>query len=378
MIEHILYINKSLIMKILFATPYSDIAGGINQWAKHIISYYEKIESEVEIELMPMNSHMKGDPSIVSESTYRRILNGILTYSKVVNNLKASLRKSKYDILHIASSASISLLKDYLMIKIAKKQGVKTALHFHFGRIPELAKKNNWEWKLLTKVVKMSDVAIVIDQASYDTLLKAGYKNIALLPNPLSPRVESLIEQYKDIKRVKGRIVFVGHCIVTKGVYELVKACKNIDNIELRLIGPIRDDVKADLINISNGEEWLKIQGKQPFEEVIREMMSCNVFALPTYTEGFPNVIIESMACGCPIITTPVGAIPEMLDINGEAPCGVCVEVKNTEELKNVIEEFLRESAYTQEYGVRAQERVRELYQIDKVWNKLIEIWISC
>lgn len=365
-------------MRILFATPYNDLAGGINQWAKHIISHYEKIESEVEIELMPMNSHMKGDPSIVSESTYRRILNGILTYSKVVNNLKASLRKSKYDILHIASSASISLLKDYLMIKIAKKQGVKTALHFHFGRIPELAKKNNWEWKLLTKVVKMSDVAIVIDQASYDTLLKAGYKNIALLPNPLAPRVESLIEQYKDIKRVKGRIVFVGHCVVTKGVYELVSACKDINNIELKLIGPIRDDVKTDLINLSNGEEWLKIQGKQPFEEVIREMMSCNVFALPTYTEGFPNVIIESMACGCPIITTPVGAIPEMLDINGDAPCGVCVEVKNIEELKNSIKLIIESSAFVNEISVRAQQRVKDLYRINKVWSKLVDIWHAC
>lgn len=365
-------------MKILFATPYNDLAGGINQWAKHIISHYKKIESDVEIELMPMNSHQTIDPTIAPKSTYRRITNGVLTYSKVIKNLKTILAKSSFDILHIASSASISLIKDYLMIKYAKKQGVKTALHFHFGRIPELAKKNNWEWKLLTKVVRMSDVAIVIDQASYNTLLKYGYKNIALLPNPLAPRVESLIEQHKDIKKIKGRIVFVGHGIVTKGVYELVSACKDIDDIELRLIGPIRDDVKADLISISGGREWLKIQGKQPFEEVIKEMASCNVFALPTYTEGFPNVIIESMACGCPIVTTSVGAIPEMLDLNGDAPCGVCVEVKNIEELKNSIKFIIENPAFANEISVRAKQRVTDQYRINKVWSKLVDIWHSC
>lgn len=56
-------------MKILFATPYSDIAGGINQWAKHIISHYEKIESEVEIELMPMNDTKKGHSGSINFCT---------------------------------------------------------------------------------------------------------------------------------------------------------------------------------------------------------------------------------------------------------------------------------------------------------------------
>jgi glycosyltransferase involved in cell wall biosynthesis len=59
------------------------------------------------------------------------------------------------------------------------------------------------------------------------------------------------------------------------------------------------------------------------------------IFVLPTYTEGFPNVILECMASGCPIITTPVGAIPDMLQFGSTQACGACVDVKDVQGLKN-------------------------------------------
>ena len=86
-------------------------------------------------------------------------------------------------------------------------------------------------------------------------------------------------------------------------------------------------------------------------------------------------MIIESMACGCPIVTTPVGAIPEMLNINTETPCGICVEPKNVEQLKAAIESFLQNDDLATSYGKRAQARVREQYAIDKVWEQLVSIW---
>lgn len=104
-------------------------------------------------------------------------------------------------------------------------------------------------------------------------------------------------------------------------------------------------------------------------------MMACSVFVLPTYSEGFPNVILESMACGCAIIASNVGAIPEMLAINSQKPCGICIEPRNKKELKKAIEFILDHPDIAQEYGKRAKERVFREYSIDSVWLRMVKIW---
>lgn len=364
-------------MKILFATPYNGSIGGIVQWAENIVNYYE-LEGRIDCELdvLSMSDASRGDV-VIGRSLIKRIYYGVRTYSKVLIALKQKLRQNEYDVLHISSSASISLAKDYLMIKMAQRHDVKTIIHFHFGRIPQLSQKRNWEWKLLLKVAKMATAVILMDEASYNTLKSAGLTNIHLIPNPLGSKIRGIADNDDIVARDEQTITFVGHIVKTKGVFELIAACKDIPNIKVRLIGPVVDDVKSTLINLSGNADWLSFVGQIPVESVIKEMKSCGVFVLPTYTEGFPNVILESMACGCPIITTPVGAIPEMLQIHSKQPCGVCVEPRNVSQLRDAIINFISNPAKAQEYGRLARERVINAYSIESVWSKMNVVWNS-
>lgn len=359
-------------MKVLLATPYGINAGGIARWAEHIVNFYNKKGyNDCEMILFPMGRKYED----IHKSKFSRIKSGVRDYLIYIRKLNTTFKESSYDLLHLVSSASISLIKDIVMLRLAKKRKIKTVVHFRFGRIPELSIKRNWEWKLICKVVALSDTAIVIDKASLETLQNTGYKNVVFLPNPVAPMISEIIEENIDKKREPRTLLFAGHGLKTKGIYELVDACSQMSNIKLKMIGTIQDDVKKELYEKVNDADWLEVCGEQPFKRVIEEMLSCDLFVLPTYTEGFPNVILESMACGCAIVTTLVGAIPEMLEEENGKHYGILVPPKNIEELKIGIEQMLNNEELKEECRKNVQQRVNERYNIDAVWKQMVNIW---
>lgn len=364
--------NKKSNMRILLATPYGAAIGGIARWSQHIVKYYnERGHEDCEMEILPM-----GRQSFTNiDSALKRVYYGIKDYYSFLKEEKRMMKAKKYDLFHLVSSASLSLFKDYVMLRAAKKRGVKTVVHFRFGRIPELSAKKNWEWKMIRKVVALSDTTIVLDKASLETLQKARYENVVLLPNPVAPRVAELIEKTNIKEREARTLLFAGHGIRTKGVYELIEACKQIPDIKLRMIGNIANDVKAELETIAGNAEWLDIAGEYTYEKTIAEMLACDVFVLPTYTEGFPNVILESMACGCAIVTTPVGAIPEMLEEKDGKHYGILVAPQSIGELKDGIEKMLNNETLKQECRLNVKQRVNDRYNIDAVWKQMLSIW---
>lgn len=362
-------------MKILLASPYGKIPGGIARWTGHIIRYYDQVgKIDCEMDLLPM-----GRSTFVNthSSLFFRIKSALKDYSIILKEYNQQLQLKQYDVVHIVSSASISLLKDLYMLRLAKKSKLQAIVHFRFGRIPELKGQNNWEWKLLCRVVKKADKVVVIDSMSYNALVDSGFDNIEFLPNPVSPQVVDIVAKNRDIVKENRTLLFVGHVVKTKGVVELVEACKKIENIKVRVVGTITDDMRNELSALTEDAEWLELVGEEPYEEVIKEMLRCDLFVLPTYTEGFPNVILESMACGCAIVTTPVGAIPEMLEEENGQRYGLLVEPQKIESLREAIVEMLDNKELKEECRANVQKRVIERYNMDAVWKMLIKIWRS-
>lgn len=362
-------------MKVLFCSPIGSV-GGISKWTQHIMNYYSVNNSDIDI------VQFYGKNSIGShtgDSFLFRIYRGVYKYIPLYKDVVRRFQQEKFDVLHLCSSASLSLIKDILILHKAKQYGLKTVLHFHFGRIPDLFQQRNWEYKMLVYALSLADKVIVIDHTSYDTLISAGHMNVEFLPNPLTPAVEAIIRNNSFIERKERKIVYAGHVIPTKGIFELVEACRQISDVKLQMLGFVSDDMRIRLRQIAgeNSESWLDIAGEQNYETTIKKMLAAGVFVLPTYTEGFPNVILESMACACPIVTTDVGAIPEMLDISHGFNYGICVKPRDIKGLKNAIEIMLNQRDYALQCGLNARKRVTELYSMPIVWDKLIGIWNS-
>ena len=118
----------------------------------------------------------------------------------------------------------------------------------------------------------------------------------------------------------------------------------------------------------------MNIVGEVDHDGVLAELLQADMFVFPSYTEGFPNVILEAMACGCPIVSSDVGAIPEMLDIEG-TPCGVCFKPKSVDQVRASVVSIIDNDQYKREFASNATLRLNENYVMLTVWRSLINIW---
>ena len=159
-----------------------------------------------------------------SHSKFDWLLSGVLDTVILVLRFWNAVKRYKPKCVHVTSSASLALYKDEIYLLIASFLKVNVILHYRFGRIPELAKQKDWEWKKLLSCVRRAKHAIVIDSMSYEVLCKEGFKEkVSYIPNPCSPLVEAIAKQAVQ-KKQQNKFIFVGHVIPTKGVYELVEA----------------------------------------------------------------------------------------------------------------------------------------------------------
>ena len=131
-------------------------------------------------------------------------------------------------------------------------------------------------------------------------------------------------------------VLYVGRLVAEKGLRELVEAMRRLresrPRAELALLGdgPLRGEMEALAANPANG---LRLVGSQQPNEVARWMAACNLLALPSYSEGHPNVLVEALACGRPVVSTPVGGVPEVVD----ETCAILVPPRNATALSEAL-----------------------------------------
>ena len=359
-------------MKVLLISPKEGIVGGIAIWTKNILIGLKEKEN-VNVVLNDFSRKVSGQMIL---NPIKKILYAFKDYLRLTYLAIDDIKKFDGSKVHICSSASYLLIKDLILIKAARCKKLQSIVHFHFGRIPDLQKANNWEWQLIKKVCRQANKVIVMDKKSYNILLQENFNNVYLLPNPISNEAKRIIDK-NDVQKVENTLLFAGHCIPTKGIFELIGACKKVKNIHLTMIGAISSEVMQLLISGAGPDysQWLDIKGQVSYEDTIKYMKRSSIFVLPSYTEGFPNVILESMACGCCVIASAVGAIPEMLEEENLQKYGLLITPKRTDILQNTIENAIRNPDLIIQCGNNAKQRVFDRYSIEKISQQLVEIW---
>lgn len=138
-------------------------------------------------------------------------------------------------------------------------------------------------------------------------------------------------------------ILFVGNLKLEKGCIDLLQAFRELARrnnlVDLYYIGDGPERSRIEEIVSTNGlQSRVKLIGTVSHYEIASWYNGADLVALPSHNEGVPNVLLEAMACGTPIVATRVGGIPEI--VNEES--GILVEKESQEELEKALKISLK------------------------------------
>ena len=159
------------------------------------------------------------------------------------------------------------------------------------------------------------------------------------------PRDRATARAALDIPADTEAVVYVGRFDMAKGLGELISAIASLRESRPRLHcylvgdGPARQQMVEAIASHGVGGE-VRLVPSCPTDGVATWMAASDLITLPSYREGCPNVVIEALASGRPVVATNVGGIPELMDDSG----GRLVPAREVSGLASALDEVLTQT----------------------------------
>ena len=215
-----------------------------------------------------------------------------------------------------------------------KVHGSDINLH---GKIPSRAKQ-------IVQASKNAQGILSVSQALADEMISMGIerKKISVIYNGVDHQkfgVETKALLNGDY------LLYVGNLKHDKGVVELIKGfakiCNNYPTLNLVYAGSgIEKERLGQLSKALNIADKVQLLGSVEHHKLPALITHAKALVLPSYNEGVPNVVLEAMACGTPVLATTVGGIPEVVD---EKICGRLIKPRCEIAVENGLNDILNQ-----------------------------------
>lgn len=181
-------------------------------------------------------------------------------------------------------------------------------------------------------------------------------------------------------RKEDNMLLFVGRISKGKGLHILIKSLRYVrEPVRLIIIGPTDWDTVyyqniLNLIERENrkGKHEIKYLGALEPSELIEWYQKASIFILPSFGEGFPVTVLEALACETPVIATPVGGIPEIVENNDT---GLLIQQNSPIELAKAIQYLLTNPDMRLKMGYEGRKRVMQQYSLNVTVKKLCNIY---
>lgn len=226
---------------------------------------------------------------------------------------------------------------------------------------------------------------ITVCQAFADQLARARVcaDRIAVCHNSVvppilrSPQARSTLRRQLGINEGDKVIVSIGRLSREKGHPDLITA--------MEILGRTSPGSKPQLLIVGDGPERPTLekvaQTKGLSEQIVfvghtddvhKYYAVADIFALPSHSEGSPNVLLEAMSAGLPVVATAVGGIPEIA-ISGKN--SLLVAAHNPGTFAQALARLLRNESIAQELGASARRHVQTSFSPEKQARSLLETY---
>ena len=345
-------------LRVLLISPLPPPAGGIATWTKQYIDWASSNSLNVDI----VNTAVVGKRAEKINSG-TKLVDEIQRTKNIIKELKYKINKCKPNVIHLNTPCGkLGIIRDYMCAKIAKRYNAKLFVHYRCN-IEDQIGDGIVQKYFFNKLVNIADLNLVLNNSSKSFLFSETHKDSTLITNFIEEKF--ILQETKIVKEVIKVISFVGHVQRTKGILEIIDVAKQFPEIDFKLAGPVANEI----INL-NLPSNITLLGAISKNEVRELLEKSDLFLFPSYTEGFANALLEAMAMGLPIITTPVGANCDMIESSG----GIVVSVANSVEVVNAIN-LLKDSSKRIEISRWNINKVKEEYSTEKVMKKLISLY---
>jgi glycosyltransferase involved in cell wall biosynthesis len=230
------------------------------------------------------------------------------------------------DIVHIHMSAHASFFRKSVMVGVARFFRRGTLLHVHGSRFDVFHEGSSPSVKSrIRAVLERVDIVIALSDSWRSRL--AGFApeaEIRVLPNPVvADDFAPAAASRTDVPADGGTVLFLGAFGKRKGIYDLIEAMSVVvarrPGVTFELGGDKEVEEVRRLTEKSGVAKSVRMLGWVTGDVKIAAFARAHIYVLPSYHEGLPIGVLEAMAAGLPVVTTPVGGIPEVVKdgVNG-------------------------------------------------------------
>ena len=298
--------------------------GGIYVVANSFCDYYTNLSNKENLKFIPLNTVMiRRDKKSFGRLNLQSFKNTLL----IKKELKKSLKNTGAKCIYYNSSAGMPLLKDLLILSKIRDKSVKKIIHIHFAEYDKILPRHFR--KTTIRLLKKMDKIVFLSSNTRDEFINNGFskEKTEVLYNFHNIKYSDIDKRNKISRKTEYlNIIFIGSLDERKGIVDLLNSLKSVSRpFSLNICGTFSNETikdKCEKLISEIGHDKIKLCGYVSGEEKEKMLLEADILVLPSYAEGLPLVVLEGIAAGCTILTTNVGANPEIIkEENGMLVC---------------------------------------------------------